>query len=193
MTAVLPVPSSDSDALKWRRARAAVHAWRGEMIDVFAYAEAEVSETLLAMDSLSGAATRSVLLVGQRFAQLAEAVSEGGAHVEIGKYARHDLATFRRHEALRPALCHGIAHVALDERGEWIAVFRTLVLRASGADRTNLVVTKTESAELLDDVRACGHRLGGQLRRMRRELAAADGALHRKNCGDKAALLSPAP
>ena len=37
------------DAARWQRIEQAVHGWRGAMIDLFARAEADVTDTLLAV------------------------------------------------------------------------------------------------------------------------------------------------
>ena len=158
--------SPDLDALRWRRARTAVHAWRGEMIDLFAQAEIEISEALLTVGC-----TSSELLVGKRTARLVAAIAPDGERALEGAAARGAVAAFQ-HDTLRHALCHSVAQIALDQEGHWIVILRMVRLRATGPERMTRVIDEAEAPALQQSVRKSVADLLGQLRRMRKVIAA---------------------
>lgn len=106
----------------WDEAISSVNAWRGQAIQCFAQAEVAVSETLLALARHEGpgALVRLRRLVGQRFQDLHDTLAPEGPFSAEGTAASAALAAFRAHEDLRPALCHGVAKVALDRQGRWL-------------------------------------------------------------------------
>lgn len=164
---VTTVPTADDD--QWCRARMAANAWRGYCLDIFARSEASVSETLLVLANTSKGADVVKLphLVGQRFEGLANLIGPTGAFSSEGK-ASAALSAFRVHESLRVSLCHGVGKVALDQRGGWLLVLRTLVFRSKQPQRTQLVVEENEAQEILTSLRTAGQRLGTELGQLRK-------------------------
>ncbi|SOB81214.1 hypothetical protein SAMN06297144_1459 [Sphingomonas guangdongensis] len=174
MTVQLPIIAADIGRARWARAKAAAHAWRGEMIDVFAQGERAVTDTLVLIGPALTPPLSSALLYGQRLQLLSAAVAAGGSHAEVGQHARHALQRFAALTELRHALCHGAATLALDEASAWILILDLLALRSGGGAKTMHVVREAEAATTLERVASDGRMLAGQLRRLR-ELVAATG------------------
>jgi signal-transduction protein with cAMP-binding, CBS, and nucleotidyltransferase domain len=74
-------------------------------------------------------------------------------------------------EQLRAFLCHGVAKVALERSGTWIAIFNLTNLRSQKCDRTQLLVTQMEANEMLQEIKQSGNKLGTTLGNLRRQFA----------------------
>ena len=151
MTAHSPIRATgDDDA--WATATAAANAWRGEAIQLFAKAELAVTETLRALGEQpgKGAKVRLRRLVGQRFEDLATTLVD----LDPGKSARAAgaLARFRELEEIRPYLCHGVAKIALDRRGHWIAILKLVDIRAGSAGLLTRSFEEREARALMEDL-----------------------------------------
>ena len=141
-------------------------------MDLFARSEVAVTETLLVLAAVDGKGTSIKLphLVGQRYDALASAVGVGGVFENEGKAAAGALSTFRRHDALRTQLAHGIFTVTLDHRGRWHLVARVVALRAGRECRDVLATDQDETAETFAAIEADGARLRSTLGQLRRRL-----------------------
>ena len=173
MNAITPIAAA-TDPESWSAANTAAHAWRGRCLDSFARAEAAVSETLVVLAAVPkrGEGVALPLLVGQRFEALAAAVGADGPFTAEGKTVAKALAKFREQESLRVLLCHGVAKVALDQKGRWLLVLRLLALRSKQPQRTVLVVEQEEAETILDDLIRAGQRLSAPLGNLRRDVMA---------------------
>jgi hypothetical protein len=128
-------------------ARARVNEWRGRCVDGLVRAEAAVTECLLAMSEVPERGGKVALphLVGQRYAALAAAISEGGAFASEGAQLVAALGAFREYDVLRTALCHGVGRVTLDQKAQ-----------LDTAARSGDVQIATRGAEHLPDRRSQG-------------------------------------
>ncbi len=164
MNAVTPIePSID---LGWDRAIRAAHQWRGEAVDILAQGEALVTEMLVKLHSVPGrgGGVKMRQLLGQRLSDLQEAIGPDGPFGVEGKGALTRLTRFREHEALRAALCHGVATVLIDRQRRWMLLIKLVALDASGPKRTNFTIEQQESDALIErlqsDVRNLAFALG---------------------------------
>src|SRR3954470_17942102 len=110
MNAEVKIETGGDDAL-WVRVIHDVNAWRGACLQCFSAAEAGVTETLLALNTIpdKGALVKLRHLIGQRFDDLAAVLGPDGAFAAKGKNAFKALDAFRGHESLRTYLAHGVA------------------------------------------------------------------------------------
>ena len=107
-------------------------------------------------------------LVGQRFADLAEAICPDGPFEVEGKPALQALQGFRELEYLRALVGHSVAKVALDRKGEWIVLLRHLSIRAKTEERSTRAIEQAEAEELLEDLRKRSRRLCTELGRLQK-------------------------
>lgn len=183
-----PAVPANPDATRWRRALAAAHGWRGEMIDLFARAEAEINETLLAIGCASNEP-----MVGARKARLAKAVAVGGPHAVSGMHVRRELDRFSEHDSWRCALCHGQGQVLLDQQNRWVLVLRIGRLQGEGIERSVAAVDEVEAGTLHATLRDQVARLGGQLRHLRQQVAMRKSNASLALGEPTGALLQPVP
>lgn len=156
------------DQAPWKVATAAVHSWRGEMVDVMAKAEVAVSKTLVSLNEVAEKPTRKLPhLVGLRFSRLTKLVAEDGAFAGVGRHVRDSLEAFCGHERVRTTICHGVVHVGLDVRGRWIAMFKTMAIAGGRVEASNLALTQDDAEALLVKVRDDGQRLSTDLGNLR--------------------------
>lgn len=162
------IPIEGEDA--WDAAASAANSWRGQAIQIFAQAEWAVSETLerLVMYSRSGSNVRLRRLVGQRFEDLDTALAEHFAG--DAKKASEALAKFRRHEHLRPALCHGVSKLALDRNGNWLIILKLVVFRGRAVERTAQTIEQKDAETLLKSLRDDARELASALQSLRSKL-----------------------
>lgn len=168
MTPISPIEAALPRA-PFEAARDAAARWRGRCLDVFARSEAAVTETLLVLAAVGERAPALKLphLVGQRYDALSNAVGAGGAFADEGKAAVMPIAEFRKHDALRTQLSHGVFTVTLDHRGQWHLVARVLAIRAGRAARDLLVVEQAETTAILEALEKDGNRLRSVLGQLR--------------------------
>lgn len=171
MTIHTPITKlKDDDA--WDAATSAANLWRGQMIQVFAQAEQAVSETLvtLAADTKRGAKVRLRRLVGQRFEDLSLALGEHFR--DEGKSAAEALANFRRHEYLRPALCHGAAKLALDRHGHWLIIVKLVDFRSRHVERKTETIEQREAEAMLGNLQRDTRNLRSALQSLQSRIGA---------------------
>lgn len=168
MNAVSPIEAALPRA-PFEAAREAAAAWRGRCLDAFARSEAAVTETLLVLAAVGERTPVLKLphLVGQRYDALANAVSATGAFASEGKPAVMPIADFRKHDALRTQLSHGILTVTLDHIGQWHLVARVLAIRTGRATRDLLVVEQAEAPAILEILERDSNRLRSALGQLR--------------------------
>ena len=147
----------------------AAAAWRGRCLDVFARREAAVTEALLVLAAVDGpgASLKLPHLVGQRYDALSNAIGADGAFADEGKAAVEALAGFRKHDAFRTQISHGVFTVTLDHRGQWHLVARVLALRTGRASRDLFVTEQAEAAAVLEALEKDGSRLRSALGQLR--------------------------
>lgn len=155
-------------------ARDAAATWRGRCLGAFARSEAAVTETLLVLAAVEGRGALLKLphLVGQRYDALAGAIGPTGAFAKEGKGAVGALTRFRRHDALRTFVAHGVFTVTLDYRSRWHLTARVLALRAGRESRDVFVTDEGEAADILRAVEEDGGNLGSALGQIRQRLHA---------------------
>lgn len=164
----VPIPLSFAAAShEWDEVVHRVNAWRGEAIQLFAQAEWSVSETLellAEMPNINGAG-RLRRLVGQRFEDLGEVLREEVAG--HGKKAADALAYFRRHEPLRPILCHGIAKLAIDRNGHWLVILRMVAVSGRTVERVSQTFEQRQAEALIEELRRDARALSSALQSLR--------------------------
>lgn len=173
MNAIAPIEAALPRA-PFDTARRAAAEWRGRCLDVFARSEAAVTETLLVLAAVEGrgASIKLPHLVGQRYDALATALGPKGVFAEEGKGVAGTLTRFRRHDALRTTIAHGVFCVTLDHRACWHLVARGLALRAGRESRNLFVTEEGEAAEILRTVEKDGRELRSALGQVRHRLRA---------------------
>ena len=138
----------------------AASAWRGRCLDVFARSEAVVTETLLVLVSVDGRGSLKLPhLVGQRYDALSGSIGSGGAFAEEGKTAAEAVSRFRKHDAFRTQISHGVFTVTLDHRDQWHLVARVLALRTGRASRELFVTQQAEAAVIVESLEKDGSRM----------------------------------
>ena len=168
MNAISPIETALPRA-PFEAARDAAAAWRG----VFARSEAAVTDTLLVLAAVDrrGALVTLPHLVGQRYDALSNAIGAGTIFADEGKTAVQAVAEFRKHDAFRTQISHGVFTVTLDHRGQWHLVARVLALRSGRASRDLFVTDQVEAASILEAMEKDGSRLRSALGQLRHRLA----------------------
>lgn len=166
------MPEAEMQGVDWDDAIAQVNRWRGDCLQSFAQSETAVTETLLLLNAVAvkGSVVKLPHLIGQRFEALRLATGPEGAFASEGAKAHDAISAFLVREKLRAFLCHGVAKVALERSGSWIAIFNLTTLRAQRCERTQLVVTQAEANGMLQEIKQCGSRLGTALGNLRKQL-----------------------
>lgn len=138
--------------------------------------ETAVTETLLALSATAQGeiAVRLRHLIGQRFEDLAAAISPGGPFEEVGRHALTELSQYReKHETFRTLLCHGMVKVTVEQNGQWILLIRSLSIRSRQPDRTILALEQSEAEARLATLKRDGQKLTSSLGQLRKVAAAA--------------------
>lgn len=161
-----------TDEDQWEHAIAQVNRWRGSCVQRFAQTETAVTETLLVLNAVpeKGPSVKLPHLIGQRFEALKFVLGPEGAFAKEGTIAHEAVTAFLVRERLRAFLCHGIAKVALERSGNWIAIFNLTTLRSLKCDRTQLVVTQVEANAILEELKLNGNKLRIALGNLRSQL-----------------------
>lgn len=166
-------PNSSSEEIRWPAAVLSVNAWRGQLLQAFASAEAAASEALLKLADVPGCGDiRLRLLIGQRFQDLADALAANASFGTEGLAAASCLTAFRRHEPLRTVLGHGAFRIALDRRDRWIVVAKVITIRGRGAERATHVFEQEDAEAMSAEVKALSQKLCSSL-----------AVLTRRHCG----------
>ncbi|NYD89034.1 hypothetical protein [Sphingomonas melonis] len=84
------------------------------------------------------------------------------------------LIAFRTHDGLRPSLCHGVAGIAIERNGKWIAMIRQTAIRNRKAKRSMVVVEQTEASTMLSELKRSTARLAVALTKLRDDLGIED-------------------
>lgn len=170
----MPVLKPKIDDDQWELAIAQVNRWRGNCVQRFAQTETAVTETLLVLNAVpeKGASVKLPHLIGQRFEALKLVLGPEGAFAKEGVIAHEAITAFLLREQLRAFLCHGVAKVALERSGNWIAIFYLTTLRSQKCERTQLVVTQAEANAMLEEIKLSGNKLGTALGNLRNHFAA---------------------
>lgn len=105
-------------------------------------------------------------LVGQRFQDLCDALSEEGGFAKDTEAAVVALVPFRNHESLRSALCHGSSRIALDRQGRWVLIVRVLEFRGRQAERQVHTLEQDDAEALAREVARASQRLCAALSRL---------------------------
>jgi hypothetical protein len=155
----------------FEQAYARVNQWRGRMVDAFSRTEQAVSEMLIVLvaDQVLVPAPKLPHQVGQRFDALAKALTAVEKPLPQIRTVLSALILYRRHDALRTMLCHGVTRIAVDASGAWIAIMKLINFKAGASERTRFVVEEEEAQQLLDQLIEDRHRLAtalGQLRKI---------------------------
>ncbi|MEP9401431.1 hypothetical protein [Sphingomonas sp. VNH70] len=130
------------------------NAWRGQMLHIFAKAEAAVTEALAGMAALPerGIGVRLPHLVGQRFEALADAMNSGGNFAGEGVAIRPLAMRMKDDLPLRAALAHGVGRVTIDRAGRWTMILRTTGLKAGQLTSDISVVEERDAETVRDDL-----------------------------------------
>ncbi len=158
---------------RWTNAIAQMNSWRGDCVQSFAHSESAVTETLLVLNGVpeKGGSVKLPHLIGQRFEALKFAIAPAGPFAKDGAKAHEAISAFLMREQLRAFLCHGVAKVALERSGSWIAIFNLTTLRSQKCERTQLVVTQSEAKAMLEAIKLSGNKLGTALGNLRKQFA----------------------
>lgn len=161
--------ANDQTEICWDSLYSEVNAWRGECMHHIAVAEKAVTETLLLLHSVKPECTKIRLrhLIGQRFEDLSAATGPNGPFAKVGNAAHTSIENYRRHEAFRTLLCHGVAQVTATRNGDWLLVIRTLSIRARQGDETTVTYQKVDGERKLAQLRTDGHKLASTLGQLR--------------------------
>lgn len=153
----------------WQAGLRSAQLWRATVIDTLARGEAIVSETLvvLASDAGRGKSIKLNRLLGQRLDELEKALKPSGPFGAEGKSALAKLTAFRKYEAHRAALCHGIAKVSIDDKRHWVLLIKLLSLGPSGSERIVMTFEQREAAILLAEIENCCQQLSCALGQVR--------------------------
>jgi len=171
MNAITRIQPVAHDA-EWADIHHAVHAWRGEAMHWFAFAETAVTEALLALsqDAAHGAMVRKPHLFRQRMDSLADAIGADGPFADAGRKALPILAAFRDHEELRSLLSHGALKSFRDRDGRWLVMLRNLSFRSGKAVRSARALEQKEAEQLLASLKQDAQTLASALQSMRDKL-----------------------
>ncbi|TGQ50441.1 hypothetical protein EN836_29040 [Mesorhizobium sp. M1C.F.Ca.ET.193.01.1.1] len=162
--------------IDWGAIFSQVNCWRGACMHHFSMVETAVTETLLALSATAQGeiAVRLRHLIGQRFEDLAAAISPGGPFEEVGRHALTELSQYReKHETFRTLLCHGMVKVTVEQNGQWILLIRSLSIRSRQPDRTILALEQSEAEARLATLKRDGQKLTSCLGQLRKVAAAA--------------------
>lgn len=162
--------TDDQTEICWDKLYAEVNAWRGECMHHIAVAERAVTETLLLLDSVKPDGTKIKLqhLIGQRFADLSAATGPESPFAEAGKAAHNAIENYRKHEAFRALLCHGVAQVTATRGGAWLLIIRSLSIRAQQAKETTAIFEKSDAEKKLAQLKSDGQKLASNLGQLRK-------------------------
>ena len=163
-------PPIVADTTPWDIAEGEVDRWRGACIQVFARSEAATTETLIALAKDASTKVKLPHLVGARFEALYTAVAIGGGSVAGAPRLKAALDAFREHDDVRTILCHGVAQVAIDRRGEWIVVLRCTSCRSGSAEQIVRTFTVAQAAEVFAEIQHDAQVLSSLLGQLRKSL-----------------------
>ena len=155
---------------------ARLNQWRGQVIENFARCEQAVTETL-ALINATGATVQDAKgakfphLVGQRYERLVALLSAPPEPSGHRKVALTALERFRTHDALRTMLCHGVAKVAIDRAGQWVAVMTMVSFKASQTVTDKLTFEEDEAAGRLEQLVIDRRRVLSSLGQVRGEMS----------------------
>lgn len=127
-----------------------VNEWRGRCLHLLGQVEAAITDCLLSMSKVPGRGgeVRLQHLIGQRYEELAKAISSDGPfRVEGGKVSKA-FSKFRESDFPRNMLCHATSEIALNEKGEWVAIFRHIRLKAGEQIRAETFVTRKSADDI---------------------------------------------
>jgi hypothetical protein len=143
-----------------------VNEWRGRCLHLITSAELAVTECLETLSRVPGRSekVRRRHLIGQRYEDLANALSIGGPFEAEGEKALQALNDFRKFDSVRTMLCHGASDITLDVEGRWTAVFTCLSFKAGNIHCEEQVVRYGEAEKRQKDLSRQAHRLCSLLR-----------------------------
>ncbi|WP_373475951.1 hypothetical protein [Sphingorhabdus sp.] len=164
--------NDDQAEICWDKLYAEVNAWRGECMHHIAVAERAITETLLVLDGAKPDGTKFPLrhLIGHRFEDISAATGPDGPFAEEGKAAHKAIENYRRHEAFRTLLCHGVAQVTVTRGGAWLLIIRSLSIRPRQAEETTAIFEKSVAEEKLVQLKSDGQKLASNLGQLRKKL-----------------------
>jgi hypothetical protein len=164
--------ADDQTEICWDKLYAEVNAWRGECMHHIAVAERAVTETLLVLDSVKSEGTKFPLrhLIGQRFEDISAATGPDGPFADTGKAAHNAIENYRKHEAFRALLCHGVAQVTATRSGAWLLIIRCLSIRARQAEELTAIFEKNDAEQKLVQLKSDGQKLASILGQFRKKL-----------------------
>ncbi len=162
--------------LDFDAACARLNQWRGQMVENFARCEQAVTETLALLNA-TGATVQDAKgakfphLVGQRYDRLAALLSAPSQPSGHRKVALTALERFRTHDALRTMLCHGVAKVAVDRSGQWVALMTMVSFKASQTMTDKLTLEEDDAGARLEQLIDDRRRISTALGQVRREMS----------------------
>jgi hypothetical protein len=165
MTAILKI-SPTLPREPFLHAISEVNEWRGRCLHSFSRAEAAVTQCLLALSKVSRPPEQIRLrhLVGQKFEDLTQALSAGGA-LEDSK-ARAAIMEFREYDSKRAMLCHSVCDVTLDMEGRWTVILRLVSFKNRDESRQSLIFEEKEATAFQDEIARKSQKLCSQLQRL---------------------------
>ena len=149
-----------------------VDCWRGQCLNYFARTEAAVSRSLDAAQK-SGKIRNIRHLAGQRLADLITLSDEISSTDKQRSAFSNALESWRNIELSRQYLAHGVATVAVDNKGGWIAIFDLKTYRSNLGKDERWTVKQYEAEKFTQQLDAAFKTLSGQLGQFRKRVEAS--------------------
>lgn len=163
----------ESPTDNYATARSDVASWRGSCLDVYARGERAIGQCLLAMKSHSkfGETVKLQHLAGQRTATVQGLLDGLGLTGKALKAVKNALDLWLQLDSQRAFLAHGVVQVALDQKGQWVAIFDMVVFRANIATSQRWAVTALEAKEHTERLETAWKSLSAQLGQVRKRVS----------------------
>lgn len=157
----------------WADTYAAINRWRGACLHHFTQTEQAATDALIALKAIGGPGVVPLRpLAGHRYLDLAMLLGPSGAFEGKSPEACKLLEAFRDQEGLRSDLAHGVASIALQQNGKWIAIFRRTSIRKNVPECTEQVYRQAAAEQRLKELKDLPGRLCTTLQTLRKALGA---------------------
>ena len=150
----------------------AADCWRGSCLNYFARTEAAVAKTLEAAQT-SGKLRNIRHLAGQRLSDLIALSGEIDATDKQKSALSKALKSWQSLEQNRQYLAHGVATIAVDQKGAWIAIYDLKTYRSNVGKEERWAVKQSEAEEFSSQLGQAFKLLSGQLGQFRKRIEAA--------------------
>ena len=150
-----------------------VNAWRGNCIDLFAKAEADIKATLLGIiASRKGGDCNFPVMPGKRNDELTKALKQLLSDYTHAKNAVNKMSDMRQLLEIRNMLCHGSFAVTWDDKGRWCAYFRNIKSIENAPRHEIMILWEYETDALASRIKKTCHDLRSALGQLPKHLKA---------------------